>query len=1209
MANKTTTIIFKAEDQISPALKNATQSVAGLSQSFSGISDAANKSASQIRAELIKSLKEAETQLKALSGQKVTPEVLLKKGQILGQIDAIKGQLRDVDKLVAKPKIALPNSLELNAIAQSFSAIGGALSELKNSAVASFKEFDAARTRLTTIGDAGKALAGDLRGLSKELGFQATAADLATGGYDVLSGGFNKTGDAAKVLKAATVGAVGGFSDATKVSKALVATLASYGATADDAASFVDKFSSVQQNGLITIDEYADRIAQVAPIAAQAGVKLDELNGFIATATSFGVPARQTFSGLRAAISSTLKPSSEAVDLAEKLGVSFGAQALKTKGLSGILGELNAKGLDTAENLSILFGSVEAVAALAPSAGKGFKILTANIDASANSAGTATKNFDIVANSIGGQAKALQNELNESLSQFGEKILAVTNPVIAGTAAIVRAFNALPGPMQAIIAVIVGGGAAVAGLGAAIATIGAIVTPTLAGLNLLASGVVGLTAKMGLTAVASTTAAAGVATTGTAAATASVGVGALSASLGVLALAAGALATTLNVGGLIADRFGVGEATQSLDKLSQQLDELDAKRGTIKAPSVDPASSKGSDLGNDGFIFDPFQGGVLKRQKDVIDFADKQATLNKVFEEGNKTLQQYGLTTASVASKQKLGAEGTKKFSDDAKNQVERLDLTIKALSDIAKKQPANAGAVNADIAALSSQKRVFEQRIKFLNEQEKAAVSTNGAIIRSEKQVEESVAKRIANEKNAQDSLAKNRQRDFANEAKTDSRAFDSQAQTDKRAFEKTINEEKRVFEAGQKTEKAAFEKGLQKEQRDFAQTEKQSDQTYQKSKQDAERVFSQAQQAQKAAFDKSQQDASRAFDAKQNTDKKTADDQFALKKIAIERQLQLDAAKTPEDRTKLEAEFKASDEKAAKEKLAFADLLAEQDAFTKKQQADKVIFDEAQKAAQKVIDLEQQTAKLAFDDAIKLKDQAYELQKNEAKLAFEDTLKVKKDALEATQSAAKLVAEDAIAVKKQAFDDAEKVKKDAFEDSLNVKKAAFEDSERVKKQDFEASLKQLEKQFNADERAKDVASAQQVASIKGAASLSAAPKVALAGLGIGVSPRAKGGRFDQGQQLLVGEQGAEIVTFGSSGFVSTAADSKQILSSNQAPNVVNTAKLEQLMGAMVAQMGGVAGKLDRPNVAITSEKDPNRVLAEVYRSAAVTALDRGAL
>ena len=1209
MANKTTTIIFKAEDQISPALKNATQSVAGLSQSFSGISDAANKSAVQIRAELIKALKEAEAQLRALSTQKLTPEVQLKQGQVLGQISAIKAQLKEVDKLVAKPEVALPNPLELNAIAQSFGAIGGALSELKNSAVSAFKEFDAARVKLTTIGDSGKALAGNLRDLSKEVGFQASAAELANGGYTALSGGFTKTGEAATSLRAATVGAVGGFSDADKVTKALVATLNAYGQGADQAASFVDKFSSVQQNGIITIDEYAGQIAQVAPIAAQAGVSLDELNGFIATATASGVPAAQTFSGLRAAISSTLKPSSEAVALADRLGISFGAQALKTKGLSGILGELNAKGADSAENLAILFGSVEAVGTIAPSAGAGFQKLTANIAGSADSAGIAAKNFDTVSNSIGGRAKALQNELNESLSQFGEKILAVTNPVVAGTTAIVRAFNALPGPIQSAIAVFVGGGAAIAGLGAAIATIGAIVTPTLAGLNLLASGVVGLTAKMGLTAVASTTTAVSVATTGTAAATASVGVGALSASLGVLALAAGALATTLNVGGLIADRFGVGEATQSLDKLSQQLDELDAKRGTLKAEPVDPVASKESNLGNDGFLFDPFQGGVLKRQKDVIDYADKQAALNKVFEEGNKTLQQYGLTTASVASKQKLGAEGAKKFSDDAKNQVERLDLTIKALSDTAKKQPANAGAINADIAVLSSQKRVFEQRIKFLNEQEKAAVSTNGAIIRSEKQVEESVAKRITKEKNAQDSLAKNRQRDFANEVKADSRTFDTQAQTDKRAFEQTINEEKRVFEAGQKTEKAAFEKGLLAEQKTFNQAEKQSDQTYQKSKQDDERVFSQAQQAQKAAFDKAQQDASKAFDAKQSTEKKTADDQFALKKIAIERQLQLEAAKTPEDRTKLEAEFQASDEKAAKEKLAFADLLAEQEAFTKKQQADKLIFDEAQKAAQKALELEQQTAKLAFDDAIKLKDQAYELQKNEAKLAFEDTLKVKKDTLELAQNAAKLVAEDAIALKKQEFETLEKTKKDAFEDSLNVKKTAFEDSERVKKQEFEASLKQLEAKFNADERAKDVASAQQVASIKGAASLSTAPKVALAGLGLGVSPRAKGGRFDQGQQLLVGEQGAEIVTFGSSGFVSTAADSKQILSSNQAPNSVSTAKLEQLMGAMVAQMGGVASKLDRPNVAITSDKDPNRLLAEVYRSAAATALDRGAL
>lgn len=280
-----------------------------------------------------------QTDLKKLEATKTKAEIELGKEKAIADLAGIKGQLKSLDKVKIDIEVPKNTALELQAISQAFSQIGGVLSQLKNDAVAAFKGFDAAKVKLSTIGEAGKALGGELQGLSKELGFQVSATDLAKSGYSSLSGGFDKAGESVKILKAATVGAVGGFSDADTVTKALVATLNSYGLGADKASEVVDKFAAVQQNGLITIDDYAKQIARLAPLANSAGVKLDELNGFIATATAKGVPAEQAFGGLRQAIAATLKPSSEATELARALGIQFDAQALKTKGLSGIIGE------------------------------------------------------------------------------------------------------------------------------------------------------------------------------------------------------------------------------------------------------------------------------------------------------------------------------------------------------------------------------------------------------------------------------------------------------------------------------------------------------------------------------------------------------------------------------------------------------------------------------------------------------------------------------------------------------------------------------------------------------------------------------------------------------------------------------------------------------------------------------------------------------
>ena len=216
-------------------------------------------------------------------------------------------------------------------------------------------------------------------------------------------------------------------------------------------------------------------------------------------------------------------------------------------------------------------------------------------------------------------------------------------------------------------------------------------------------------------------------------------------------------------------------------------------------------------------------------------------------------------------------------------------------------------------------------------------------------------------------------------------------------------------------------------------------------------------------------------------------------------------------------------------------------------------------------------QAKKDAFETAQNLKKEAFETAQNLKKEANETALNKIKEDFDANQT-----------LKKQEYEDGERKKKEDFDAKQNLKRQEFEDGERVKKQAFEDNLKALEKQFKAEERAKDIATAQQVAAIK------------LSSNTTGATPRASGGSFRAGQQLLVGERGQELVTFGSGGYVSSATDTKQILSSNnKAPNSVSTARMEALLGQLV-------GKLDRPNVSVQTSENPSDVLIKIQREAA---------
>jgi hypothetical protein len=89
-SNKTATIIFKGDDQISPAIKGATASVAGLKQGLGTVDTAAKQASDSIRDNLVKQIEAAREKLKdfAKQGLKVEQE------QALGELRRLQEELK-----------------------------------------------------------------------------------------------------------------------------------------------------------------------------------------------------------------------------------------------------------------------------------------------------------------------------------------------------------------------------------------------------------------------------------------------------------------------------------------------------------------------------------------------------------------------------------------------------------------------------------------------------------------------------------------------------------------------------------------------------------------------------------------------------------------------------------------------------------------------------------------------------------------------------------------------------------------------------------------------------------------------------------------------------------------------------------------------------------------------------------------------------------
>ena len=303
---------------------------------------------------------------------------------------------------------------------------------------------DFASTKVKTLGVDVDTLKPKLATLSNELSGQASQLDLLAASYDVASAGFGETAELTDVLKASQLGATGGFSDLATVADATTSVLNSYGLESDKAAKLIDGFIQTQNDGKIVVDQYAKQIGRIAPIASGAGVSIEELNAAISSVTAAGVPVESTFAGLRQVIASIQKPTSEASKIAEKLGIDFSAAALNSKGLSGVLEEIVAKGGASAENLSKLFGSVEALTAIQPLLNDGLVSFNKNLENQAKAQDVAAKAAFQAQNTIQGQLQRLGaafTNLTTEGSEFGIAIREVIKVTAVTVEALKSAFE------------------------------------------------------------------------------------------------------------------------------------------------------------------------------------------------------------------------------------------------------------------------------------------------------------------------------------------------------------------------------------------------------------------------------------------------------------------------------------------------------------------------------------------------------------------------------------------------------------------------------------------------------------------------------------------------------------------------------------------------------------------------------------------------
>lgn len=312
----------------------------------------------------------------------------------------------------------------------------------------------------TLLGRNQEALMARLGDQSSELAmkFGKNGADITSSMYGLISAGI----DAKKVGGVLdTVGklATGGMTDMATASDGLTSLMNAFNVAAENSSAVADSMFVAMKRGKTTIGELSSSIGQVAPIAAKAGMSIDDMLGSIATATLSGLGTAESATGLRATLNAILQPSEQAKKMAAELGIAFNEQALKAKGLRGVLEDVMKATKGDADQIGALLGSVEAFGFASNVMKENGGIWSSIMDDMAKKSGAADEAFSIVADTWLFKWNTIKQSFTVGIKRFGAVFLPIMGVILTPIGMLVKAFANLPKPLLGAIGVFVALGA------------------------------------------------------------------------------------------------------------------------------------------------------------------------------------------------------------------------------------------------------------------------------------------------------------------------------------------------------------------------------------------------------------------------------------------------------------------------------------------------------------------------------------------------------------------------------------------------------------------------------------------------------------------------------------------------------------------------------------------------------------------------------
>lgn len=309
--------------------------------------------------------------------------------------------------------------------------IAATLNEIKNGffdCSEAAAQFETSTAMVATIADTSQKSLSDIskevRTYSNETG--EAASDMAEATYQAISASVN-TADAASFAGTATKLAVGGFTSATTAVDVLTTAINAYGLAASDATQLSDYLITTQNLGKTSVDQLAQSVGKVIPLASAYNVQMDNLSSAYAVLTANGIATAESGTYLKSMLNELGDTGSDVSEvLLNSTGKTFAQLMEQGYSLGDVMAMLGnaVDGDSTAFNA--LWSSTEAGIGALSLFNAGADKYNSVLDSMRTSAGATEKAYSTMADTTDKSKQQMENSFNNLKISVGD----VLNPAL-----------------------------------------------------------------------------------------------------------------------------------------------------------------------------------------------------------------------------------------------------------------------------------------------------------------------------------------------------------------------------------------------------------------------------------------------------------------------------------------------------------------------------------------------------------------------------------------------------------------------------------------------------------------------------------------------------------------------------------------------------------------------------------------------------------